>query len=318
VLGCPFNAEGIGVAAGAIRPTATDAPFATRLAIERRSRAGGHGAHGLQHQCGTTWWYRFQSDTGLQAAYTDPINPLFNAISSQPLYSFAAGYTHIFNQRLVNYFNPAFSWYESLFGPADSTKTLAAFPIVLQGAGSNAPFTTLGGLDTTGCRGDGRRGSRSTTVWRWTVGPHQFKFGISSRRLRINDYDFSTYDTPLVNTQPWRSSSTAWHPRRPKLSPGRLAAIQLPQPGPIRAGHHEADVEADLDDRRAHGAPIPTRRARTPDCAPAGSFGSRRMTTGSAPRTQALATGLKHVVHRRRWALWQPRTAIAWQFAPGR
>ena len=27
-------------------------------------------------------WFRFQSDTGLQAAYTDPINPLFNAISS--------------------------------------------------------------------------------------------------------------------------------------------------------------------------------------------------------------------------------------------
>ena len=24
-------------------------------------------------------WYRFQQDTGLQAAYTDPINPIFNA-----------------------------------------------------------------------------------------------------------------------------------------------------------------------------------------------------------------------------------------------
>ena len=41
-------------------------------------------------------WFRFQADTGLQAAYTDPINPLFNALSPQPLYSFAAGYTHIF------------------------------------------------------------------------------------------------------------------------------------------------------------------------------------------------------------------------------
>ena len=66
-----------------------------------------------------TAWFRFQADTGLQAAYTDPINPLFNAISPQPLYSFAAGYTHVFSGRLVNYFNPAFSWYESLFGPAD-------------------------------------------------------------------------------------------------------------------------------------------------------------------------------------------------------
>src|SRR6202161_4615596 len=37
-----------------------------------------------------TTWFRFQADTGLQAAYTDPINPLFNALSPQPLYSFAA------------------------------------------------------------------------------------------------------------------------------------------------------------------------------------------------------------------------------------
>ena len=58
-----------------------------------------------------TAWFRFQADTGLQAAYTDPINPLFDALSPQPLYSFAAGYTHVFSQNLVNYFNPAFSWY---------------------------------------------------------------------------------------------------------------------------------------------------------------------------------------------------------------
>ncbi len=89
-----------------------------------------------------TTWFRFQTDNGLQAAYTDPINPLFNALSPQPLYSFAAGYTHVFSQNLVNYFNPAFSWYGSLFGPSDFQKTLAAFPIVLQGSGANAPFTT--------------------------------------------------------------------------------------------------------------------------------------------------------------------------------
>src|SRR6202790_3528451 len=96
-----------------------------------------------------TTWYRFQTDTGVQAAYTDPINPLFNSLSPQPLYSFAAGYTHVFSQNLVNYFNPAFSWYESLFGPADFQKTLSAFPIVLQGSGANAPFTRVGGLDNT-------------------------------------------------------------------------------------------------------------------------------------------------------------------------
>src|SRR6202043_1962757 len=75
-----------------------------------------------------TPWFRFQADTGVQAAYTDPINSLFDSVSPQPLYSFAGGYTHVFSQNLVNYFNPAFSWYESLFGPANFQKTVSAFP----------------------------------------------------------------------------------------------------------------------------------------------------------------------------------------------
>src|SRR5208282_453209 len=99
-----------------------------------------------------TAWFRFQSDTGLQAAWTDPINPVFDAFSPQPLYSFAAGQTHVFSPNLVNYFNPAFSWYESLFGPSNLQRTLSAFPIVLQGSGANA-FTPVGGLDNTWIQG---------------------------------------------------------------------------------------------------------------------------------------------------------------------
>ena len=145
-----------------------------------------------------TAWFRFQADTGLQAAYTDPINPLFNAISSQPLYSFASGYTHVFSGRLVNYFNPAFSWYESLFGPADLQKTLAAFPIVLQGSGANAPFTTLGGLDNTWVQG--RRATRFfiNDNLAWTVGSHELRFGTNNRIFRLNDYDFGEGAVPLV------------------------------------------------------------------------------------------------------------------------
>src|SRR5580658_212231 len=144
-----------------------------------------------------TTWYRLQSDTGLQAAYTDPINPLFNAISPQPLYSFAAGYTHVFSQDLVNYFNPAFSWYASLFGPSDFQKTLAAFPIVLEGTGAN-PFTTVGGLDNTWVQG--RRASRFfiNDNLAWTHGAHELRFGTNTRILRLNDYDFGEGSVPTV------------------------------------------------------------------------------------------------------------------------
>ncbi|MGA9987056.1 MAG: carboxypeptidase-like regulatory domain-containing protein, partial [Terriglobales bacterium] len=144
-----------------------------------------------------TAWFRFQSDTGLQAAYTDPINPVFNAFSPQPLYSLAAGYTHVFSQSLVNYFNPAFSWYESLFGPSNLQKALSAFPIVLQGSGANA-FAPLGGLDNTWVQG--RRASRFfiNDNLAWSRGAHELRFGTNTRIFRLNDYDFAEGTVPTV------------------------------------------------------------------------------------------------------------------------
>ena len=142
-------------------------------------------------------WFRFQADTGLQAAWTDPINPLFDAISPQPLYSFAAGHAHVFSQNLVNYFNPAFSWYESLFGPSNFQKTLSAFPIVFQGSGAN-PFTPIGGLDNTWVQG--RRASRFfiNDNLAWSRGAHELRFGTNTRIFRLNDYDFGEGTVPTV------------------------------------------------------------------------------------------------------------------------
>ena len=121
VLGCPFNSDG--TVAGGNPPNGNGCANRQSISHSSDDREQVQTARiDYNINAKNMAWFRFQSDTGLQAAYTDPINPLFNAISPQPLYSFASGYTHVFSGNLVNYFNPAFSWYESLFGPADFRK----------------------------------------------------------------------------------------------------------------------------------------------------------------------------------------------------
>jgi hypothetical protein len=197
VLGCPFAADG--------SPAAGNPPNGDGCANRQIVSHSSDDREQVQtaridwniNQKDTAW-FRFQGDTGLQAAWTDPINPLFNSISPQPLYSFAAGYTHVFSQNLVNYFNPGFSWYSSLFAPSDFQKTLAAFPIVLQGIGPSAPFTTIGGLDNTWVQG--RRASRvfiNDNV-AWSHGSHEVRFGTNTRIFRLNDYDFGQGTVPLI------------------------------------------------------------------------------------------------------------------------
>ena len=186
ILGCPLGATGDGCAnRQSIAHSSDDHEQVQTVRLDYNV-----------NQKDTTW-FRFQSDTGLQAAYTDPINPVFNALSPQPLYSFATGYTHVFSQNLVNYFNPAFSWYESLFGPSNLQKTLAALPIVLQGTGAN-PFTPIGGLDNTWVQG--RRATRFfiNDNLAWSHGAHELRFGTNTRIFRLNDYDFGEGTVPTV------------------------------------------------------------------------------------------------------------------------
>jgi hypothetical protein len=315
VLGCPFNSDGT-TAAGS-PPNGNGCANRQSVSHSSDDREQVQTAR-IDYNVNSTnmTWFRFQADTGLQAAYTDPINPIFNALSPQPLYSFAAGYTHVFSGHLVNYFNPALSWYESLFGPADFQKTLAAFPIVLQGSGANAPFTTLGGLDNTWVQG--RRASRFfiNDNLAWTAGSHELRFGTNSRMFRLNDYDFGegvvplvTYTSlpqfiygiastatetfPLANSQPYNFlnldfyAQDTWKLTR-KLT-WTFGIRDTYNSNPLNP--HNAVARLD------------------------GSFGSISHDVNQ-PLSQVIQTHLGNIFAATPAAILQPRTAIAWQIAP--
>ncbi|MGA2354680.1 MAG: carboxypeptidase-like regulatory domain-containing protein [Terriglobales bacterium] len=262
-----------------------------------------------------TAWFRFQSDTGLQAAWTDPINPVFDAFSPQPLYSFAVGHTHVFSQNLVNYFNPAFSWYESLFGPTDLQRTLSAFPIVLQGTGANA-FTPMGGLDNTWIQG--RRASRFfiNDNLAWSRGAHELRFGTNTRIFRLNDYDFGEGTVPTVtyaNLQQFIDGVA------------NIASETFPSNANEPFNFLNLDVYAQDTWKMTRTVTWTFGLRDTFNSNPLnphdqvarlrGSFNSISHDVNQ-PLSEAIQTHLGNLFSSTPVAILQPRTAIAWQFEP--
>jgi hypothetical protein len=315
VLGCPFDSNGSAV--GGNPPNGNGCS-------NRQSIAHSSDDHEQVQTARIDYnidpdnmaWFRLQSDSGVADAYTDPINPLFDAFSSQPLYSFAAGYTHVFSGHLVNYFNPAFSWYSSLFGPADFQATLAAFSIVLQGSGADAPFTTLGGLDNTWLQG--RRATRFflNDNLAWMTGSHEFRFGTNSRIFRLNDYDFGEGMVPLVT---YTTLAQFIH----GVASTASQTFPLADSQPFNFLNLDFYAQDTWKLTRTFTWTFGIRdtynaNPLNPHDAVArlqGSFDSISHNVNQ-PLDQVIQTHLSSVFAATPLAILQPRTAIAWQFAP--
>jgi hypothetical protein len=264
-----------------------------------------------------TAWYRFQSDTGLQAAWTDPINVIFNSYSPQPERTLVAGYTHIFRSNLVNQFNPGASWYSSIFEPNNFARVQQAFAIVLTAGSNQAPFTTIGGNNNTYPQG------RNVTQWQindnldWIRGKQEYRFGINTRRIDVSDYDLGEGSVP-----------TAVYDDLAEFTYG--AAYTESQTFPISFNERVAMGNLDL---YAMDTYKPTSKttfivgARTTwntdpvnkqnlFARPAGSFLDLSH-SASQPLDQAIQTGMQRLFPSTPLLVWQPRVSLAYQLAPG-
>jgi hypothetical protein len=155
---------------------------------------------------------RYWQDRGQQPTFTDPINPVFNALSVQPQDNGQLTHTHTFGPHVVNQFIASGNYYSAVFGPADLAKAVnptTGFPTNIggQNQGGNNCTAFDGNLTCLG----GEIGSRpypqgrNVTQWQlvddlnWTKGSHGLKFGINFRRIDFADYTPSGNLTGLVN-----------------------------------------------------------------------------------------------------------------------
>jgi len=128
----------------------------------------------------------FRTDHGVQASYTDPISPLFNAVSNQPQYEGQLNETHTFGSTSVNQFILSGSWYSALFAPPDQAAALQAFPFRLGFSGR--AFFALG--NDLNFWPQGRNVTQYQIVDDFSTlrGNHNLKFGVNFRRNDLTTY----------------------------------------------------------------------------------------------------------------------------------
>lgn len=134
------------------------------------------------------FFWRFQTDHGVQPTFTDPISPLFNATSIQPEDQGQVSWTHIFGPSSTNQFVGSAVYYNAPFGPSNPSATNAAFPSFF--ATLDGSLGALNTVDSFAPQG------REVTQWQivddysLTLGKQNIRIGFNYHRDLVRDYDF--------------------------------------------------------------------------------------------------------------------------------
>jgi len=144
---------------------------------------------------------RVEHEHGLQATYTDPFTPNFNAISDQPQWQTNFAETHTFGTDKVNSFNASLLWYSAGF--ASQSPTGAASSLTGVAGGSMTLAFNDGSLAALNALGFDFPQGRNITQYQfvddfsWVRGRHTFRVGANFHRDDISDQNFPIV-TPVV------------------------------------------------------------------------------------------------------------------------
>jgi hypothetical protein len=138
---------------------------------------------------------RVQTDHGVQATYTDPLDPVFNAVSTQPEYQGQASWTHVFNNSSVNNFVASAQWYTAIFSTPDLNASITKFPTTM--LLNDGSLTTVGGLDYIWPQGRNVTQYQFVDDYSKTFGKHTLKLGVNYHRNDVSDFDFGFFNSGL-------------------------------------------------------------------------------------------------------------------------
>jgi outer membrane receptor protein involved in Fe transport len=133
---------------------------------------------------------RVQTDRGVQATFTDPINPAFNTQSTQPEYQGQLSETHLFGSNAVNEFKLSGQWYTAVFDNPNRQAALSIFPTTLAFSGG---FSRLGGINFDFPQGRNVTQYQVVDDYSTTRGKHTFKFGVNYHRNDVTDFDYGIF-----------------------------------------------------------------------------------------------------------------------------
>jgi hypothetical protein len=140
-------------------------------------------------------YFRYNTDHGVQATGTDPINPAFNANSVQPSYGGQFGYTKVISASMVNQLLLSASYYSAIFGPPNLQAALSTFPTTFGFA--DGLYSSLGGADNNYPQGRKVRQWQLIDDYSITHGSHTIKFGTNVRKNFVSTYAYGANTSGL-------------------------------------------------------------------------------------------------------------------------